>query len=460
MTDVAPSEGRHPRFDNVGFNARWSVAEFLISAVIQFLLIRFIVEQLGVGSLGIWATLMAVAQVSKFGDAGLAAGAARLLAPLGAGEKDRTRRSDLIGAALAPSAALYVVLSAAIFLVVTHLWPSLVPGVATEDQKILLAVAVATFASQSLAGAGSVLLLGLHAGSLKSKINICSSLAQGALAIWLVSRQGLLGFALAQLGGFLASALVGIACVCRMAGVRARSLVAVNSTVVLEILPLGAGVQAASALWSLLEICTRLSIVRVAGLEAAGLFEAGQKLCSQARVLCAQVAQTVAPRLSAEFAVDRRQFVCSCASFLHVYLALALLAGLALTVAIKPYVWLMFHTTVPNFWLLMVALIAVVVLQIAAMPAEVAAIASGLTRWNTAGYAIGVSCSLAIAAMTSAAGNLVTTISLATGGYLVASVFNLVCNTLQLGIRYPSPLWSASALRRSVLSVFSRVGPA
>jgi len=365
-------------------NMIWVVAEFASVTAIQLLVMRYIVGTLGTAQMGLWAVLMAAAQVAGFFDFGLPGGISRYLARAHAkGLRDDIEK--VIAIVVFVTIPFYLLVSAAIYAIMYVALPAIVQADMLAEARAILPFSSACYFLLVISLTCSGCLTGLHLGFRKSQLVMTGMVVQGILSwIW-IGQRGLVGLAHAQIVGYcfvLAGAFVLLKF---SGGVRLRRLFRFDATLAREVIRFGAGLQISSIAWAGFETSIRFLMSRFGGAALLGQYEIAYRLANQPRVLFVYIAQPLGPALVNRAAEGRAAF----AAFYRLTYARFSLGAAAVAVGViltSPLAaWIMLGG-IHSHYLLFAALTAIgAAIHIWAMPVENAAVAQGVLRYNAIG---------------------------------------------------------------------------
>ena len=348
---------------------------------------RVLVSNLGVGALGIWALVISAAQTARMFDPGAAAGAGRFLT-LAYGEGDIVGVEKILAIMLYGTAPLYLCLSIVFYIPLRQALELAIQGNSLVQAQGLLIFAILSYVAQLISGIYTSALTNLHCGSLKSKIVIIGCLVQFSFSILYIKNYGLYGLALAQVSNYAFVTIVSIAALKMQRGVSLKGLLRWDLEVFRKVLGFGIGVQLTSAAWAGFEMSIRFIMAHFGGLEQIGYYEVAYKLSSQTRVLAFYLGQPLMPALVSLYLKARED---AYLFYKRIYARLVLfgLFSAIITIACSPLISILMFGKLEASFLFFCTLTAVGSgAHVAAMPSELAAIASGLVRFNLTGTVV------------------------------------------------------------------------
>jgi O-antigen/teichoic acid export membrane protein len=369
---------------NLKKSTLWSIVEFAAVVFIQFFVMRYIVLALGVGALGIWAVLMSAAQIASFFDLGASAGTSRFLA-MATVDADLPRMESILGAIIYVTIPMYLVLSAILFLPLSHGLGWVLQGHALIEGRALLIFAVASYVSQIIASSFASSLTGLHLGYRKSQIAVAAITLQAILSLILIRRYGLQGLAIAQITNYTFSVLAALSILKWSVGIRLTRLLRCDVPTIRSVMSFGMGVQVSSLAWGAFETSIRFIMSRFGGIDQVGVYEIAYKISSQPRVLAFYMGQSLGPMLASLGVSDKPGLM---ALYRKVYARLTLFAVLAAVaiLILSPLTSLIMLRQFKWTFVLFSALTACGTMgHIIAIPCELTAVSLGVLRYNIAG---------------------------------------------------------------------------
>lgn len=366
-------------------NAFFSAVEVLVNGVGMFVLVVVLYRQVGAAGIGVWSLVMAIANLVRIADLGLAAGIARFVARAGAGG-ETADPGRVVTAAVLVTAGLHGVLATIAY------WPAAwaLRMLVTPDRlpvaMEILPWALLSVSVTSIAAVVISVAIGLHRSDVKSVFAVVGGVVLVGGTALLLPVMGLHGAVIAQIGqGLVMSA--GLWTMIR----REPPLVASGRgrPAFREVFRLvranGVPVQGTFLATLTVEPTTKAFLAAVGPIEAVGYFEMANRVVQQARAVAA------APNLSlvstfADF--DHRDRVGLTILFRRA-VDLTLLIGplvLGAAVAGAPFlaqVWTGYAA--PLFVAFLVVLSAGAVVGLMSIPAYSFAYGLGEHRWAFAG---------------------------------------------------------------------------
>ena len=285
-------------------NTLSAALEFLFDIVISFFIYKYIIKNLGLESLGVWALAISFTSLTSIGSSGFANSTVKFVSKYSF-HRDYEKISKVITTiALTVFAfSLFLVIVVRVLLIFNY---GLVLSHAEylELSKILNVV-FTSFIITSLARVFLSSLDGLNMIYLRSRIGVSSKVMYAISNIILVPMYGLIGLALAQLVLGITMLVLSFTVLSRKTSISIWSKTVFDRKVFKEIFSYGAYFQLSSILQFLSDPLTRFYLKNMGGLTAVGLFEVIYKLFFQFRQLIVVVMHTQVPIVAHKYEFDR-----------------------------------------------------------------------------------------------------------------------------------------------------------
>lgn len=365
-------------------NLYWSATEFICVMFVQFFVMRFIISQLGINALGIWAVLMSTATIAGFLGMGTASGPGRFLA-IAHSTDNKSEIEKILSTVMLGTVPIYLILGFFFYFPLFWGLQFVLDGNNLIEGRELLILALGSYVLQMISTAFASSLTNLHKGHLKSKIGITSSILQAILSVTLIKEYGLAGLAIAQISSYIYILLMAVILLKMNIGIRLNHLFRWHTQHFKTIILFGSKMQIASIGWSAFEISIRFLMARFGGLSAVGYYEVAYKIASQARIFIFFIGQNIGPVLAGLWAGDEVKF----GEFYRVLyarlsaFAIVMALGLAIISPLTSYIMLGEIQIIFCLFSLMTGLGAA--FHIFAMSSELAAVAIGKLRYNIQG---------------------------------------------------------------------------
>lgn len=259
-------------------NITIAVSAFLTNAFLAFVSYRLVLEIGGTTLLGLWSALLSATFLIRIGDLGVGAAAVRYIAIL---PDDATIQAlrNLIDTIVLINVAQYTLLATVGFHILYQAFPLIVGDTVNIDAipnlRSVLAVLMAGFAVQGIAGALLSVLQGLYVGYISSIITVVGLLIQLVFVIILVPEHGLIGFAWALLIQNISVLLISWTQIVIITRSAREGLVPIRFCLLdaRKTITLGLFIHASNIVNGLFEPAAKLLIARYCGFAALGNFE-------------------------------------------------------------------------------------------------------------------------------------------------------------------------------------------
>ena len=360
------------------------MVEFASVLFVQFFVMRYIIDKLGIEALGIWSVLISTAGMAGFLGLGVTAGPGRFLS-IAHGDNDREEIEKILSTIVLGTIPFYSFLAVSLYIPFYHGLSFILEGDALAQAQGLLVLALAAYTMQTVSATFSSSLTNLHRGFRKSQIAITGSILQGVLSVLLIERYGLAGLATAQISNYSFVALFSVALLKIEERVRLGRLLCWNGQHMKKIVFFGVKLEAASIGWSAFETSIRLVMARFGSVAAVGYYEVAYKIASQARIFIFYIGQNIGPVFTTMWSSNRKDFY---SFFKTVYARLFVfsLCSVIGIVLISPVTSLiMLQEIKPVFLFFTCTTILAAALLIIAIPFKLAAISVGRLRYNILG---------------------------------------------------------------------------
>ena len=306
----------------------------------MFAFYRIILREIGAEGLGVWSVVLASLSATKVSELGLSGSAVKYAAGRRA-RGDDVAASRVIETTVLTIGGIMALVAGLAYLGLGRLLPVIIPPAGQSDALALLPYACVSFWLTSVGGALQSGLDGCGRIDLRNAIVLGSQVLYVALGIWMVSDQGLVGLALAQIAqGFVMSVVlwIGIRHVLPSAP---RVPWRWDSRLFREMLRYGLSFQALSLLRVLFEPTTKVLMGALGGLSAAGLYEMATLLVTKLRQLVIAAQQALTPEIAflQEQAPERVNVMYARSVEVSTYVTIPLFCGLMVAAPFVSHVW-------------------------------------------------------------------------------------------------------------------------
>jgi O-antigen/teichoic acid export membrane protein len=368
-------------------NAGTAIMQTGISAVVLFILYRFLLVELGIEKLGLWSVLFAFVSAARVSELGLAGGVTRFVARY-SGRNDPVSAACVIETAVISVGLIMALLLFASYPVLEGLLDLAVPREGLIEAEALLPYAVIAVWIASLGGVALGALDGCQRADTRSILLIVGHAVFLTLAVAMVPPYGLHGLVYAQIGQNLLLLVAGWFLLRRELPDLARVPRRWNRPLFREMLGYGSQFQFASIAMMLHDPMTKALLSRFGGLAMAGYFEMASQMVTKLRSLLIAGNQVVVPTIAATIECDpalaHRMY--RNAYGLMLYLTLPFYAALIAAVPLVSIIWLdayqgpfvLFATFVALSWFV----------NSVTAPSYFANLGIGHLRWNTLSHIV------------------------------------------------------------------------
>ena len=368
-------------------NAIANLMQMGLSAVLLFLLYRYLATTVGVAKLGVWSVVLASASASRLVDLGLSASVTRFVAKYLALSEPRRAAETIETAALTLLVVLSLVTLSAyplISKVIGHLFNAdYLPDALSLLPYALLSLWLAIVASVFQSGLDGCQRMDVRAG-----LVLAGQALLLALTFWLVPHFGLLGLAYAYVGQGVFLLIFGWWFLRRCMPQLSRMPWLWRRDIFREMLGYGFNLQIASAATIFLDPLTKALMAKFGGADTAGYFEIANQVVVKGRALIVSANQAIVPKVTQVIEVLPQRLPKIYHENMQL-IAIATLPGCTLLFAwadIASRLFLGDHNTEFVFFL-RIATVAWA-LNTLACPAYFANLGTGHVAWNTLSHVI------------------------------------------------------------------------
>ena len=279
-------------------NAGAAVGQVVVSAVLMFLLYRYLLHQLGPEKLGVWSLVLASGTLTRLADFGLGGSVIKFVAS-DLGAKNPARAAQTV----AMSAAAIGLFMGFICIVTYPLFYFGLKKIITDVNLQPVALALLPWALLSLwvAAIAQVFLGTLDAcqkGALRVAINIASSCVQLLACYFIVPRFGLGGLGFVQIAQSLLTMLLALWFVIRIFKLPVSAWFKPDRQRFMESLQYGGSIQIGAIAQLLFDPTVKVLLSHFGGLSSTGYYEAANRAVLQARSLIVSAYQMLVPYLA------------------------------------------------------------------------------------------------------------------------------------------------------------------
>lgn len=372
----------------IGRNVAFAFVQTVVSIVTLFFCYRLLVAKAGVEMVGLWSLTVGVASFARLADISGGSALARFVATAGPQATGETGQAAFIDTVALFTVGFYVACVALAWLPFTLMVQTMVE--ARHHDKIAMLVPLA-LASLVLMVAGAVhtsALDGLHRADDRAAIMIVGQLIFLALCFVLVPRQGITGFALAQIGQ--QAVVLGASRVLLWRRVEGLHLLPLrwSRPALRQTIGYGVRLQLSSIAGLVFDPVTRLIVHHFAGLTVLGLYELAYRVVAQARSLPVSASTPLLPAFAHAHQHDRER-AAALMRRANDAITLGSAAMFALACIAAPITSYLFLSKVSPLMCQYVTILAAgFFVNTLGVPIYLYAQAAGLLRWNIASHLV------------------------------------------------------------------------
>lgn len=183
--------------EQISRNAKWAIAQTIISAVVLFVLYRFLLNELGAEKLGLWALILASTSLAKIGELGFSSATLRFVGKyVGASQPDAA--AEILETALLSIALPFAMLLAIAVPSIGFILSWFVPEQHMADALVILPWAMLGLWLSITSGLVQSAVDGSGRMDQRNMVLICTNVLYLALSLLLSPMLGLKGVAIAQ----------------------------------------------------------------------------------------------------------------------------------------------------------------------------------------------------------------------------------------------------------------------
>ena len=279
-------------------NAKFSVAQVLLSAVAMVLMYRLMMQTLPIEAIGLWSLIMGSAGVARLTELGLGAGALRFIA-VDVGAKRPDRAAAIAGMAALCVAALVGALALISRPLLRHYLEQTNPGAMLAAVDPLLDAALLSVVLGSVSNVLFSAMDGCQRMDLRAQVQILGSFVQLG-ATWLVlPKFGLAGLGLAALAQAIFQLLVGAGIAFRLFRVPLRNYFAFEPSRLKELFLYGGGLQISGLAQLLFEPLIKVLLTTYSGLALTAYYDMANRIIQQLRAVIVAAYSALVPHIAA-----------------------------------------------------------------------------------------------------------------------------------------------------------------
>lgn len=281
----------------VSRNARWAIAQTIISAVVLFVLYRFLLKELGAEKLGLWSLILASTSLARIGELGFSSATLRFVGKyVGAGAPGEA--ADILESSLLTIALPLAVLAALAIPMVGGVLPWFVPEKHMSDALLVIPWAMLALWLSIASGLVQSAIDGCGRMDRRNMVLIFTNIVYLALTILLAPELGLKGVAIAQAVQAGASLLI----MWWLVKLELPGLPLIpfrwQKSRFREIAGFAVSMQIGSIAGMFVEPITKALISRFGGLEFLAYFEMANQVITRARSVLISGFQAITPQFA------------------------------------------------------------------------------------------------------------------------------------------------------------------
>jgi len=368
-------------------NSVTAILQVIVSAIVLFVLYRYLLETLGVEQLGVWSVLLASVTAARVSELGLSGSVTRFVARyLAKGELENA--AGIVETGLISIAIIMAVLLCVAYPLLEWILTLVLPREAIGLAYEILPYAVLAVWLGSLNGVALAGLDGCQRIDLRGILLVISHLFYLALALALVPKFGLKGLALGQVTQNLFILVVGWFLMRRELPVQSLIPRKWHISYFKEMLGYGAQFQLAGIAMILYDLITKSLLSRFGGLAAVGYFEMASQMVVKLRAVLLAGNQVMVPTLAevGEHSASEVRKLYQDSYSVMLFLSLPFFAGIIASTALVSELWI--GHSEPFFINFAIMLAVGWLLNTINGPAYFANLGSGELQWNTIGHII------------------------------------------------------------------------
>jgi O-antigen/teichoic acid export membrane protein len=275
-------------------NALFLFAEPVAAGIVLFFQYKILLNQLGLGDIGVWTLVVATTSLARLADVGIGGGLTRFVATAMADRSAETARR-YIDTALITVAALYVVLSIAAYFPVWIILGTLLSGDQLILARSLLPITFASFIMLNINSTILSALVGAQRADLRSVIVVAGYLIQLVGTWFLIRYYGLFGVGVAQVAQYAFGAVAGAAAVSLVIPGFTWRQMSWDRPAFRTMAVFGLKLQIGTVALFFFEPVAKMMIARFGGVDLLAYFDMSYRLTMQVRSAIVSAAQSVVP---------------------------------------------------------------------------------------------------------------------------------------------------------------------
>lgn len=322
-------------------NAVFSIAQVLISAVVLFVLYRYLIARLGAEQLGLWSLVLASTSLAKLSDMGLTFTVVKFVARYRA-LKQNDQACEVIQTAFVSIAVVLGIGLLAAYPLLDDLLGLAIPASNMPQALAILPCAVWSFWLASIGGVFQSGLDGCQRMDLRNVVVVTANLLYMAGAFILVPSYALVGLAIAQVAQALFVVLASSLALRRQLPHLRILQPKWSKAKFTEMFRYALAFQVSSVAALCLEPATKLLMGRYGGLANAGFYEMASQYVLKLRALLVSANQVVIPAVAevTETSSEKLRDIYLMLYNLLFFLTIPFYAAILLSLPIMSYLWI------------------------------------------------------------------------------------------------------------------------
>lgn len=275
-------------------NAISATVQVAFTAIVYFLLYRYLLDKLGVDQLGIWSLILSFSSIANLANLGLTSGSVKFVAEYLA-ENKIDKIGKLIMTSIISLAVLFSVVSLLILILSKYFLHFFVETAFLEIAFSILPFSLVSLCISAISGVFTSVLEGYQKNYLRNFLYILSGIVLFVFSLILIDNYGLKGVAIAQLFQSLSILIFSIILVLRLNPMTTIKNWKWSKSTFKEIFNYGYKFQVVSVFQLLYEPTTKMLLGKFGGLTLLGHYEMASRMINQFRGLLVGANQVVIP---------------------------------------------------------------------------------------------------------------------------------------------------------------------
>lgn len=368
-------------------NAIMSVVQVLVTAVIVFLLYRFLIKTIGVEKLGIWSVVLSISSVAGITNLGLSGSVVKFVAKYLAKSEQKTV------AVVIQTAMISIGVFSGLILLIVYPFANWVLSLVIPSTNLKEAISILPY---SLVSLWIMMIIGtLQSGfdgsqriDIRSIIFVSSTLFHLFLSFVMVPHYGLMGLAYARVIQMFILFIGSWFMLKRIIPMLPIIPYQWNKKIFREMIGYGLNFQIISITRMLCEPVTKVLLSRFGGLSMVGFYEMANRMITQLRALIVSANQVLVPAIAdlQERSPNFVQKIYKDNYYLMFYITLPFYSMIIILIPLISKIWLGHYE---NVFVIFSFLLAVSwFINTLSVPAYFSYLGIGELKWNTLGHIV------------------------------------------------------------------------